>query len=136
MSDESKSEIPLTGPIAWFAQNGVAAKMMILVIFIGGVMATFTIKKEVFPEFSSERITVSVVYRGAAPQEVENAVSVRIEEALQGIEGIDRIRSASAEGVSGVTIELIPGTDPAGVIDDVKAAVDAIDTFPNEALKK
>jgi multidrug efflux pump subunit AcrB len=135
MSDESESEIPLTGPIAWFAQNGVAAKMMILVIFIGGVMATFTIKKEVFPEFSSERITVSVVYRGAAPQEVENAVSVRIEEALQGIEGIDRVRSASAEGVSGVTIELIPGTDPAGVIDDVKAAVDAIDTFPNEAEK-
>tara|TARA_Y100001934_G_scaffold270740_1_gene356152 strand:+ start:685 stop:4209 length:3525 start_codon:yes stop_codon:yes gene_type:complete len=135
MAEERINEIPLTGPIAWFARNGVAAKMMIVVIFIGGMMSTFTIKKEVFPEFSSEMITVSVLYRGAAPEEVENAVSVRIEEALQGIDGIDRICSSSAEGASGVTIELIPGTDPSTVIDDVKAKVDAIDTFPNESEK-
>lgn len=125
----------LHGPIAWFAKNSVAAKMMILVIFVGGMLSAFTIKKEVFPEFSSEMITISVVYRGAAPEEVENAVTVRIEEALQGVDGIDRIRSTSAEGASGVTVELIPGTDPAGVIDDIKAKVDAIDTFPAEADK-
>ncbi|MBL6763713.1 MAG: efflux RND transporter permease subunit [Verrucomicrobiae bacterium] len=135
MDDKTSIAGRFGGPIAWFAGNGVAAKMMILVIAIGGLMSAYTIKKEVFPEFSSEMVTVAVTYRGAAPEEVENAVTVRIEEALQGVDGIDRIRSTSAEGASGVTVELIPGTDPAGVIDDIKAKVDAIDTFPAEAEK-
>ncbi len=135
MTDMSESEKELTGPIAWFARNGVAAKMMVVVILVGGLMSAFTIRKEVFPEFSSDRITISMLYRGAAPEEVEDAVSVRIEEALQGLDGIKEIRSTSAEGVAAVTVELLPGVDSSKVMDDIKAEVDAIDTFPDETDK-
>ena len=135
MNEESEELRQLKGPIAWMAKNGVAAKMMIVVIVIGGFMSLFTIKKEVFPEFSADLITMAVSYRGAAPEEVENAVSVRIEEAINGIDGIAKIRSSSAEGMSLVTAELLHGANAAKVLDDIKAEVDSIDTFPAETEK-
>ena len=135
MNGESEELRQLKGPIAWMAKNGVAAKMMIVVIMIGGFMSLFTIKKEVFPEFSADLITIAVAYRGAAPEEVENAVSVRVEEAISGIDGVAKIRSSSAEGVSMVIAELLHGANAEKVLDDIKAEVDAIDTFPTETEK-
>ncbi|MFN7139047.1 MAG: efflux RND transporter permease subunit [Limisphaerales bacterium] len=125
----------MNGPIAWFARNGVAANLLLLVIAVGGFLSLTTIKKEVFPEFSSDMITVSMVYRGAAPEEVEEAVCVRIEEAVQGLDGVKRIRSVASEGSGTVVIELLPGADPRKTLDDVKARVDAIDTFPEQTDK-
>ena len=80
-------------------------------------------------------IAVSVSYRGAAPEEVEEAVCIRVEEALQGLEGIERIRSSANEGMGTVRIEIEPGYDPRELLDDIKARVDAIDTFPEETEK-
>jgi len=122
----------VSGPIAWFIRNGVAANLLLLIIVVGGFMTLPSIRKEVFPEFSSDMISIAVVYRGAAPQEVEQAVCVRIEEAVYGLDGIDRIRSTAAEGAGSVVVELLPGADARRVLDDVKARVDAIDTFPVE----
>lgn len=134
--DEASEELrKLKGPIAWFARNGVASKMMIIVIFVGGLISMFTVKKEVFPEFSSDMITIAVSYRGASPEEVENAVSVRIEEAIQGINGIEKIRSSSNEGMSMVSVELLHGADASKVLNEIKAEVDAISTFPDETEK-
>ena len=104
MNEESEELRRLKGPIAWMAKNGVAAKMMIVVIMVGGVISLFTLKKEVFPEFSADIITIGVSYRGAAPEEVENAVSVRVEEAINGIDGISKIRSSSRIPVGLVTL--------------------------------
>ena len=81
------------GPIAWMAKNGVAANMLMLILIVGGLVTLATgIKQEVFPEVSMDLITVSVIYLGAAPEEVEEAVCVRVEEAIQGLEGIEEIR--------------------------------------------
>lgn len=125
----------MNGPITWFARNGVAANLLWMVIAFGGLITATTIKKEVFPEFSSDTISISLKYRGAAPEEVEEAVCVRIEEAIQGLDGIKRIRSTAAEGVGTVVVELLPGADSRKALDDVKARVDAIDTFPEETEK-
>ncbi|MCB1128512.1 MAG: efflux RND transporter permease subunit, partial [Verrucomicrobiae bacterium] len=121
--------------IAWFARNGVAANLLLVVIAVGGLLGLSSIRKEIFPEFSSDMITVSVIYRGASPEEVEEAVCVRVEEAIQGLEGIKRIRSTANEGAGVVTVELLPGADNRRVLDDVKSRVDAIDTFPEETDK-
>jgi len=123
------------GVIAWFARNGVAANLLLLVIVAGGLLSLGRIRKEIFPEFSSDMITVSVVYRGASPEEVEEAVCVRIEEALQGLDGIKRIRSVANENVGTVVVELRPGTDTQRLLNDIKARVDAIETFPAETEK-
>ena len=123
------------GVISWFAQNGVAANLVMIVIIIGGLMTIPGIKKEIFPEFATDMVRISVAYRGAAPEEVEEGVCVRIEEAIQDLDGIEQIRSMAAEGGGTVSVEILPGYDLRKALDDIKARVDAIDTFPEETEK-
>lgn len=121
--------------IHWFANNSVAANLLMILIIAGGLLTIPEIKQEVFPEFSSDMIQVSVVYLGAAPEEVEEGVCIRIEEEVQSLDGIKEITSTAAEGVGTVNIELLPGADSRKLLDDVKSRVDAIDTFPLETEK-
>lgn len=121
--------------IEWFANNSVVANLLMIMIVAGGFLTIPRITKEIFPEFSIDIINISVRYLGAAPAEVEEGVSVRIEEAIQDLEGIKRITSSSSEGVGSVMVELEPGTDTREMLNDVKARVDAIDTFPVETEK-
>ena len=121
--------------IGWFAQNPVAANLLMIFLVVGGLIAAFNVRAEVFPEIALDRIVVEVPYLGAAPEEVEEAVCVRIEESIQGIDGIKEIVSTASEGVGTVTIELDFGADARRVLDDVKGQIDAIDTFPEETEK-
>ncbi len=125
----------MNGAIEWFAKNPVAANLFMVLIFAGGLMSAVTTKREVMPEINMDRISIQVSYLGAAPEEVEEGVSVRIEEAIQGIDGVKRITSTSAEGMGQVVVELDLGADASRVADEVKSRVDAIDTFPAETEK-
>ena len=84
--------------VGWFARNHVAANLLMMTIFIGGLLTLPHIKREVFPEFSLDLITVSVRYLGAAPEEVEEGVCVRIEEAIQECEHFMKLPKAPPEG--------------------------------------
>ena len=121
--------------IDWFARNSVAANLLAVLLIAGGTIAVLNVNSEVFPEISLDRITVEVPYLGAAPDEVEEAVCVRIEEAIQGLDGIKQITSTAAEGMGSVMVELELGADLRQVLDDVKGRVDTIDTFPEETEK-
>jgi multidrug efflux pump subunit AcrB len=121
--------------VEWFARNPVAANLLAVMIVVSGFFALGRMKLEVFPEFSSDMIMVTVAYPGAAPEEVEEGICVRIEEAIQSLEGIKKITSNADEGAGSVRVEILPGMDTRKVLDEVKARVDAIDTFPEEAEK-
>jgi multidrug efflux pump subunit AcrB len=125
----------MNGLINWFARNPVAANLLMVMLVVSGGFATFTVTSEVFPEFSLDMVTIEVPYLGAAPEEVESAVSVRIEEAIQGIDGIKQITSTASEGMGMVQVELELGADARKVVDDIKSNVDAITTFPIETEK-
>ena len=125
----------MNGMIAWFAKNPVAANLLMVFIVISGLISVFTINLEIMPQVSLDVVSVEVPYLGAAPEEVEEAVTVRIEEAIQGLDGIAEITSTASEGIGVVTIELDLGADPRKVVDDIKSRVDAIDTFPVETEK-
>ncbi len=118
--------------IEWFARNSVAANLLMVLVLVAGVVSLLGMKQEVFPEMSLDLITVRVPYLGAAPEEVEDAVCVRIEEAIQGIDGIKKITSVADENIGTVMVKLALGADTSRVLDEVKARVDAIDTFPEE----
>ena len=123
------------GILAWFARNHVAANLLMMLILAGGVLSLFTTTVEIFPETSLDMITVSVPYLGASPAEVEEGVCMRVEEAVAGIEGIKRLRSVASEGSGSVIIEVEEYMDPKEVLDEVKAEVDRIITFPKETEK-
>jgi multidrug efflux pump subunit AcrB len=119
--------------IAWCAENHVAANLAMVVIVAAGLGTLPTLTQELLPEIELDTISVSVVYPGASPQEVESSITNRIEDELQGRAGIKRIRSSSAEGVSSVSAELMAGEDVRRRLDDIRAAIDSIDTFPQDA---
>ena len=121
--------------IDWFARNSVAANLLAVCLIVGGIIAVVNVNSEVFPEISLDRINIQVPYLGAAPDEVERAVCVRIEEAIQGLDGIKQLTSTAAEGMGSVMVELELGADIRSVLDDIKGRVDAIDTFPEETEK-
>ncbi len=125
----------MRGVIGWFARNGVAANLLMIFIVVWGVLAVTGMPIEVFPSMETESITVTVPYLGAAPEEVEQGVCLRVEEAVQDLEGVDTVRSTAAEGVGTVVIELESGADTREVLDEVKSRVDAITTFPEETEK-
>ncbi len=121
--------------IAWFVYNPVAANLLMMILVVGGLLALPRIHQEEFPNIEVDSVQVKVPYLGAAPEEVESAVCVRIEEAIQGSEGIDKIRSTASEGFCSVLIELVDGVDKNKVANDIKSKVDAIDAFPAETEK-
>ncbi len=123
------------GIIAWFARNGVAANLLMVGIMVMGLISAIQIKKEFFPEFSLNQITIRVSYRGAAPQEAEEGVCVKIEEAVQDLEGVKRLTSRAYEGGGRVDVEIANGYEVLDMLDKIKLRVDAISTFPAETEK-
>ena len=123
------------GWLAWFASNSVASNLLMLLLVLGGAIALFSVTIEVFPDVAIDTVTVRVPYLGAAPAEVEEGVNQRVEEAIAGIEGIEKIRSVAREGNGTVIAELDEDADRQYVLDEVKAAVDRIETFPAETEK-
>jgi multidrug efflux pump subunit AcrB len=115
------------------ARHPVAANLLMLFAIIAGLSSAFTVKQEVFPEIDFDIIETRVVYQGAAPDEIEESILQRIEEQIQGIEGIQRVTSFGAEGVGLVWAELTRGARVPRKLDEIKSAVDRITTFPEQA---
>ncbi len=116
--------------IQWFVENPIAANLLMVLIVVGGTFNLAALDKEVFPAILTDTIEVTVPYPGAGPQEVEELIAIRIEEAIADLDGIDEIRSESREGSARVIVEVISGFDPQRLLNDIKTRVDAIPTFP------
>ena len=116
--------------IRWFVNNSVASNLMMFFIILSGIATIPLLKMEVFPDIEVDIINVTAVYPGATPSDVENAVCIRIEERLQGLDGVKKITATASENVGSVNVEVLPGQDVTEMLDRVKAEVDAIDNFP------
>lgn len=120
------------GPIAWMARNRVAANLLMFTFLVGGLMAASHIRQEVFPQFEVDVISISVPYPGASPEDVEQGVVLAIEDAVRGLDGVERVRSVAQEGVGTVSAELLDDADGNKVLQDIKNEIDRITSFPEE----
>ncbi|MEE3329543.1 MAG: efflux RND transporter permease subunit [Myxococcota bacterium] len=118
--------------IAWFARNHVAANLLMGSIIAAGLITLPTIKQTVFPDFVINYVSVTVIYPGASPVDIEKSVTVRIEEELSDVEGIEEMRSSANEGATNVLIELEDSADISKALDEIETRVNSIDTFPEE----
>jgi len=121
--------------IRWFVNNKVVSNLLMILIIITGATTIPMLKMEVFPEIDLNIINVTTVYPGATPTDVEEAICIKIEERLQGLDGVKKVTSNASENVGNVNIEIISGQDPNEMLDKIKAEVDAIDTFPENVEK-
>lgn len=113
-----------------FASNIVFANITIVMFFIIALFSAFSMTKEMFPEMVLDRVYVTVAYPGADPEEVEEGILKKVEEAVEGESGIKEIQSIANENVGTVWITVEPGADSRDVLDRVRSSVDAINTFP------
>ena len=121
------------GVIAWAAKNSVAANVLMLILIVGGIVTLASgIKQEVFPEVELDVVSISVIYPGASPAEVEQAVVLAVEEAVRGIDGVKKVTSSAMEGRASTLVELLLNTDKDRALNDVKSAIDRITSFPED----
>lgn len=123
--------------IAWFARNGVAANLLMVAVIAAGAITLWQgkIPVEVFPEVPSRIVEISVPYPASAPEEVEEMIVLKIEEAIQQVSGIKHINSTASSSGATVMVEVEEGLDPRQVLEDIKIRVDAIPQFPEDAEK-
>ncbi|RJP82048.1 MAG: efflux RND transporter permease subunit [Desulfobacteraceae bacterium] len=125
----------MNGIIKWMANNHVASNLLMFLLVAGGLIKGIGIKQEVFPEFSLDRIMISVSYPGAGPEEVEEGILLKIEDSLTGIDGIKEITSTAREGNGTVIAETRTGENVDLILQDIKSEIDRIDTFPEDSEK-
>lgn len=116
--------------ISYFIKYHVAVNVVIAAFLIFGLMGMFSLKSSFFPLVDSKIVTINVVYPGASPQEIEEGVVLKIEDNLKGIEGIDRVTSASRENSATITVDIIKGYDIDFMLLEVKNAVDRVSSYP------
>ena len=123
--------------IAWFARNGVAANLLMFGVIGIGIYTLWAdkIPLEVFPDSKSRMISVVVPYPASTPEETEETIVLKIEEAIQQVNGIKHVRSNASSGSGGVFVECEDNADPRRVMEDITVRVDAITTFPALAEK-
>ncbi len=121
--------------IAYFIKNPIYSNAIIIVTAIAGALSLAMMPKSFFPELPPNKVYINVSYPGASPQEIEQGITTRIEESLNGIEGIKEVTSTSSENISRVTVETYEGFNLDEVLQNVKNSVDAIYSFPQGAEK-
>ncbi|WP_420431014.1 efflux RND transporter permease subunit [Hyphobacterium sp.] len=132
---DPKVETEHKGIIAWWAANGVAANLLMLVAMVGGVLAYLSMTREVFPTASFSGATVSVAWPGASPQEMEEQVTVRIEEAVSSVDGIETITSTSREGSAFINIEGTRTVDMQTFINEIEQQVNSVNNLPPSSFR-
>ena len=120
-----------TGLIAWFARNSVAANLLMIFILVGGFFTIQTMNKQMFPQVKINWISYAAPYPGAAPQEVEEGITIKIEEALETVQGLKRVITYSNRNFSNGWFEVELDYDPQVVLEEVKSAIDSISSFPD-----
>jgi len=121
------------GAIAWMARNHVTSNLLMLLLIFGGLIIGSQLKQEVFPEFELDAIQVLVPYPGSSPEEIENGILLVVEDEVRGVDGVKEVTSTAFEGRGLVSIEMLTNADPNKTLQDVKNAVDRIQSFPDEA---
>lgn len=121
------------GIVAWFVRNPVASNLLMMIILIAGFFTMSGLRTETFPAFPPERVSILVSVNGGGIQDIEESVVLKIEEALQEVQGIDTVRSTIKNGSASVVVTKLDDYDLAILKDDIEAKINAVSNFPSAA---
>lgn len=123
------------GLIGWFTRNPVAANLAMILIFCAGALSLTNISKEMFPRTETRMISITAPYPGAAPVEVEKGVILPMESALEGLQGIKKIRSDANRDFARIRLEIEANEDINEVMTLVENRIDGITNLPDDLEK-
>ena len=125
----------MKGLIAWFVKNPVAANLLMLAMFFGGIFGYLNLEREFLPGTTINGMTVSVTWNGASPRDVNEQIVTRVEEAVDGLDGLDYIEANAREGGATINIRTKLGIDYDKLLEEVKNRVDGIQNLPPDAFR-
>ncbi|HAW14881.1 MAG TPA: hypothetical protein DCW37_06730, partial [Cellvibrionales bacterium] len=117
--------------VSWFARNHVAANLLMIFIIVIGLISLSKIQREFQPDLNIEIIQVLIAYPGAAPEEVEQGVTSKVEKAIKDIAGIEKMSSYSNEGLARLQINVMQGFEVSTLLDQIKNRIDGISNLPD-----
>jgi multidrug efflux pump subunit AcrB len=120
----------MRGIVAWWARNPVAGNLLMLACAVAGFLSFMRMEKEFFPPGKDNAVRVEAYWPGASPEDMESQVTVRIEEALADLNGVNWVRSRSGEGFAWVNLATNPGVDVEALTQEARSKVDAISGLP------
>lgn len=129
----SSNEKRSRGPLEWMVHNRVTPNLLMIFLIVGGLFMSTKIKKEVFPAFELDKVSIRVPYPGSSPEEVEKGIVLAVEDAIESVDGIKEIASTASEGMGAVSAELREDASPQIVLQDIEQEVGRITTFPVDA---
>ncbi len=118
--------------IAWWANNPVASNLLMVGILLAGILGFFAMERETFPAFKPSQVKIEFVWPGAAPQEVEEQIIIRMEEALSNLDNVYRIYSTATENYGEIEIVTYPSVDMESFLNEVKGIVDSVNALPRD----
>ncbi|MBW1649449.1 MAG: efflux RND transporter permease subunit [Deltaproteobacteria bacterium] len=117
----------------WSIDNKVTVNLIMIFLIFTGLFTALNMRREILPQFQLDMIQIGVRYPGAAPEDVEKGICIKIEERIKGVEGVSRVLSTAYEGYGSVIVELENNFDIKKITDDIKTEIDSIETFPEES---
>ena len=124
------------GLIAFFAENRIAAHLLMMFVIVGGLFAALSLPVQNLPGFTPWAISVIVPSPGSTPKEIEEDVNRHVEKAVIGLSGVDRVVAEARHGFGKITIQLETIADPETVLNNVTTSIEAIDRFPPPSAEK
>ena len=119
--------------ITAFAGNRVLANLLMVIILLGGIGASLIMVREEFPSMTLDTVTVDVTWDGASPEDAEEGIALKVEDAIDGVEGIDTFTATSSEGSVSTVVTIVEGYDVEKAYDRIKNKINQISTFPADA---
>lgn len=117
-------------------KNPVLVNMIMIVVLVAGGIFALTLTREMFPESRPNKLLISTVHPGVQPEEIERAITIKVEEAVRDIEGVEKVESTVGESLSMTVVSLYNEVkDVDRVLQEIKVEVDAIQDLPEDAEK-
>ena len=121
--------------VSWFIKHPTASNLLMCLLLLLGVLTMSRIKREVMPDFSDEKVSISISYPGATAEEAEEAICAPVEEALENVNNVKEVTSTAREGTGTIVVEMEEGSSFMEFYNDIKTEVETIDSFPKEVDK-
>ena len=119
--------------IRYFAAHPTAANLLMVLLVVLGVTALPDIRRETLPDFSVPEVEISVMFPGAPARDVEEAICLPLEEAMDGVNDVEEIRCDAREGAATAVVRMREGADIDRFVAEVRTEADAIDNLPERA---
>ncbi|MBU0644120.1 MAG: efflux RND transporter permease subunit, partial [Alphaproteobacteria bacterium] len=121
------------GILSYFTRHGTAANLVLVILIVAGLAALPRMRAQYFPDVVVDTVRVSVAWKGAGAEDVDNAIVQLLEPTLLAVEGVTESSASSTEGRASISLDFEPGWDMQRAADDVKAAIDAETDLPEGA---